>query len=157
MISNDEAREIASHWHSPSPHSDQITRVSHELPVTDWPRLHAQIEYEMGKEITTDDWWELRSLLEWVEASAPSPRVPVTLTCAHNDGAMITIPGVTTKADARVLASDEGWVAVLDETNLSVADLCPAHNPHPPAGSMEASRRDFWDNQFGGLELPPES
>lgn len=70
MIDDDRAREIASYWHSPSPHSDQITRLSHGMEVTDWPRLHDQVYREiMAAPEPLDELYELQ---EWIEDAHPT-------------------------------------------------------------------------------------
>lgn len=56
----------------------------------------------------------------------------LTLRCAHADcGTAVTIAGVPvrclTLTAAREVAARSGWSVVFDETDLSMADLCPAH------------------------------
>ncbi len=70
MIDEARAREIAAEWHSPSPHSDQISRLSHGMPVTDWPRLHDQVAREVMEAPEPID--RLYELLEWIEDAHPT-------------------------------------------------------------------------------------
>jgi hypothetical protein len=75
VIDDDRAREIASYWHSPSPHDDQITRLSHGMEVTDWPRLHQQVNREyVQAELKRDPVAveELLALREWIEDIVPT-------------------------------------------------------------------------------------
>jgi hypothetical protein len=83
VIDEAKAREIASHWHSPSPHDDQINRLSHGLTVTDWERLHDQVMRCLG-EIDPVPMekphpaLEVHELLDWIEDAYPAlwrPRV----------------------------------------------------------------------------------
>lgn len=75
MISDAQAREIASNWHSPSPHDDQITRLSHGMEVTDWTRLHEQVNREYVKaelRRDRDAVEELLALRGWIEDIVPT-------------------------------------------------------------------------------------
>lgn len=64
-ISTKRAQEIAAQYHSPSPHDDQIARLSHGMFIEDWERLQAQVVRTIA-EIHPGDTNELHDLLEWV-------------------------------------------------------------------------------------------
>lgn len=70
-VSDERAREIASWWHSPSVHDDQITRLSHGLPVTDWARLDEQVRRNLGSPMRGGERAPLVELLKWIADNTP--------------------------------------------------------------------------------------
>lgn len=82
MIDTSQAREIASHWHSPSPHDHNITALSHGVD-DQWTAsgLTSEVARELSSVLSKPESYddpiacrdELRLLLEWARSPEVHP------------------------------------------------------------------------------------